>query len=128
MKNLNRADTVVPRRTFLSDVGMGFTGLALGAMLFRDGWGRQPSTDGWAPPTGKAHFPPKAKRVIWLFMVGGTSHVEGFDPKPALNKYGGKSIAVTPLKHVLDPKFLAENVRTLAPDLRKVLPKLYPGI
>lgn len=115
-----------PRRTFLSDVGMGFTGLALGAMLYRDGLGREVSTDGWPPPTGEAHFAPKAKRVIWLFMVGGTSHVEGFDPKPALNKYAGKSIAETPLNHVLDPKFLAENVRTLAPDLRKILPKLYP--
>ena len=59
-------------------------------------------------------------------MIGGVSHLESFDPKPALNKYAGKSIAETPLKGVLDKKFLDENVRTLAPDLRKILSKLYP--
>ena len=32
------------------------------------------------------HFPPKAKRVIFLFMTGGVSHVDSFDPKPALTK------------------------------------------
>ena len=46
----------------------------------------------WALPDGKPHFQPKAKRVIWLFMLGGVSHVESFDPKPALNKYAGKQL------------------------------------
>src|SRR4051812_21871442 len=114
----------VPRRTFLADVGMGFTGLALGAMLQRDGF----ANDGapWSPPTGFPHFAPKAKSVIWLFMIGGVSHLESFDPKPALNKYGGTSISETPFKSVLDRKFLDENVRTAVPDQRKILSKLYP--
>lgn len=38
------------------------------------------------------HFMPKAKRVIWLFMHGGPSHMDLFDPKPALTKYAGQSI------------------------------------
>ncbi len=38
------------------------------------------------------HFPAKAKRVIWLFMHGGPSHVDLWDPKPALLKYAGKPI------------------------------------
>jgi hypothetical protein len=59
-------------------------------------------------------------------MIGGVSHLEGFDPKPALNKYAGKSLGETEYKRLLDPSFLDENVRTLAPDLRKILPKLYP--
>lgn len=69
------------RRTFLADIGMGFTGLALGAMLHRDS---AASTPGWAPPNGIPHFPAKAKSVIWLFMNGGVSHMESFDPKPML--------------------------------------------
>ena len=47
------------RRTFLADVGMGFTGLALGAMLHRDGIARRRTPSG--PADGKPHFPPKAK-------------------------------------------------------------------
>ena len=38
---------------------------------------------GWVPPDGRPHFPPRVKNVIWLFMIGGTSHMESFDPKPA---------------------------------------------
>jgi hypothetical protein len=88
------------RRAFLADLGMGFTGLALAAMLHRDGV----AADGkWVPPDGKPHLPPKAKSVIWLFMNGGVSHVETFDPKPALTKYAGKSIAETPFKDVQNP-------------------------
>ncbi len=44
--------------------------------------------DPLAPKT--PHFPPKAKRVIFLFMNGGPSHVDTFDPKPALEKYAGQ--------------------------------------
>ena len=93
----------MPRRAFLADLGMGFTGLALGAMLHRDGIAHDAAS--WAPPTGQPHFAPKAKSVIWLFMIGGVSHVESFDPKPLLNKYAGKSIAETPHKGVLDKSF-----------------------
>jgi hypothetical protein len=79
---------------------MGFTGLALGALLHRDGYA---AAKGWTPPDGKPHWVPKAKSVIWLFMNGGVSHMESFDPKPILNKYAGKTIADTPYKHVQDP-------------------------
>jgi len=41
---------------------------------------------------GKLHFKPRAKRVIFLFMNGGVSHVDTFDPKPALEKYHGKPL------------------------------------
>jgi len=93
-------------------MGMGFTGLALGAMLQRDGYGGNAA---WAPPTGIPHFAPKAKSVIWLFMNGGFSHMESFDPKPMLTKYGGKTIAETPFKDAQDPKKLALE-RLVVPD------------
>src|SRR5882757_4422568 len=88
------------RRAFLADMGMGFVGLALGAMLQRDGYGNEVH---WTPPTGQPHFAPKAKSVIWLFMNGGLSHMESFDPKPMLTKYGGKTIAETPFKDAQNP-------------------------
>jgi hypothetical protein len=84
----------INRRTFLADVGLGFTGLALGALLHRDGVARAD-----APvtlPDGRPHFPPKAKSVIWVFLSGGLSHLESFDPKPALNQHAGKTFAETP--------------------------------
>ncbi|HEU4751748.1 MAG TPA: DUF1501 domain-containing protein, partial [Armatimonadota bacterium] len=91
---------------------MGFTGLALAAMLQRDGYA---GTADWAPPDGRPHFPPKAKSVIWLFMNGGMSHLESFDPKPEVTKYAGKTIAETPYAGVQDPKKLAIE-RAVVPD------------
>ena len=79
--------------------GMGLGALALNAMLQND-----------ASASG-AHsllpdIQPKAKNVIWLFMRGGVSHMESFDPKPALNKFAGKSINESPFKSVQDPEKL----------------------
>ena len=90
----------VTRRSFLADTGMGFTGLALSAMLFRDVRAAAPSTG--LPPSGLPHFSPRAKSVIWIFLCGGVSHLESFDVKPELNKYAGKSIAETPYAKVLE--------------------------
>jgi hypothetical protein len=118
-----------PRRAFLADLGMGFTGLVLGAMLQRDGIARASevvSPGAWAPPDGRPHFAPKAKRVIWLFMVGGVSHVESFDPKPALTKYAGKTIAETPYKDTLDSPFVKKNLREFVAGLHKVRPAIFP--
>ncbi len=101
-----------PRRTFLADAGMGFTGLALGALMQKEGVA---SDAKWAPPTGKPHYTPKAKSVIWLFMNGGVSQMESFDPKPMLTRYGGKTISETPFADAQDPEKLA-LARVTAPD------------
>lgn len=114
------------RRGFLADVGMGFTGLVLGAMLQRDGIVRASEAAGWSPPSGLPHFAPKAKSVIWLFMIGGTSQMESFDPKPALNKHAGKTIAESPFKEVLDSPYLKKNLREIIPGQHPVQPKIYP--
>ena len=100
------------RRAFLSHTGLGFGSLALGAMLHRDGFA---SKEHWMAPDGRPHFPPKAKSVIWLFMNGGVSQMESFDPKPMLNKYAGKTIAETPFASTQDPKNLAIE-RLVVPD------------
>ncbi len=85
--------------------GLGFGSLALHAMLANE-TAATPVTGGWLPPDGTPHFAPKAKSVIWLFMRGGVSHLESFDPKPAINQYAGKSIPETPFADVQDPEKL----------------------
>jgi hypothetical protein len=110
----------VSRRSFLADCGLGFTGLALGAMLSRDGFAQ-------GTPDGRPHLPAKAKSVIWLFMLGGVSHVESFDPKPALNKYAGKTIEESPYKKaILESPYYRKNVRDFAGGPRALMPRLYP--
>src|SRR3954467_8458479 len=107
------------RRAFLSDIGLGFTGLALGAMLARDGLVR-------ASETPITTLQPKAKSVIWIFLVGGMSHLESFDPKPELNKHAGKTIEDSPHKAILDSPYLKKNVREFVPGQHKVQPTIYP--
>lgn len=113
------------RRAFLADVGMGFTGMALGAMLQRDGICRAESQDGWSLPTGVPHHTPKAKSVIWIFLIGGLSHMESFDPKPALNEYADKPIGETPYKDVCDSPLVKKNVRQIVGDHDKSV-KIFP--
>lgn len=115
----------VNRRSFLADCGMGFTGLALGAMLARDGVSKAAAADGWSPPDGAPHFAPRAKNVIWLFMLGGVSHLESFDPKPALNTYAGKTINETPHKDVVDNPLVRQNVREFVAN-RQIYNTIFP--
>lgn len=99
------------RRSFLADVGMGFTGLALGAMLFEDGVARALPADALEEP---AAIVPRAKSVIWLFMLGGASHLETFDFKPALHRHAGQTFSETPYEDILDSPYLAKNLRPFA--------------
>src|SRR6187397_106825 len=102
--NRRTASHIVPtrsRRDFLSNAGAGFGALALGALLAGDGYaaavkGKNPLAP--KPP----HFPPKAKSVIFLFMEGGPSHIDLFDPKPELEKFAGQ-----PLPSSFKPVILA---------------------
>jgi hypothetical protein len=117
----------VSRRTFLADLGMGFTGLALGAMLHRDGVARAETAH--APPDGRPVHAPKAKSVIWIFLSGGYSHVETFDPKPALNKYAGKTFDKTPYPDPLKSPLHDKRSRSVVADsinVRDKYPIIYP--
>ncbi len=115
------------RRQFLSEMGLGFGSLALGAMLAQDEIARANTADEWTPPDGKSHFPAKAKSVVWLFMNGGVSHAESYDPKPMLTKYAGKTIAETPFKDTQDPEKLKLARVTVINDANgQQRNKLYP--
>ena len=110
------------RRAFFADLGMGFTGLALGAMLHRDGISRAA-----APPS--VVKPPKAKSVIWVFLSGGYSHVETFDPKPALNKYAGKTFDKVPFANPFASPLQNKRSRSVVAaeiNVRDTYPIIYP--
>jgi hypothetical protein len=79
---------VTNRRQFLGRVGAGFGLLALSDLLQREA--RAGSVNPLAPKAG--HIPARAKRCIFLFMVGGPSHIDLFDPKPELNKLDGQPL------------------------------------
>lgn len=72
------------------------------------------------------HFPAKAKHVIWIFLQGGLSHLESFDPKPELNKWAGKTIAETPHRGVLDADFTKQNVVQFTGAERKLMTTVLP--
>lgn len=115
----------LPRRQFLTDCGMGFTGLALSALLQQESAG---AVEGLTSPVdGRPHTRPRAKSVIWFFMLGGTSHVESFDPKPALTEHAGKTFEESPYgKAVLESPYYRSNVRDFAGVPRDLMPKIYP--
>ena len=81
------------RRRFLRRAAHGFGGLALATMLAEDEAAAAPSHavfDPFLPK--KPHFEARAKSVIFLFMEGGPSHIDLFDPKPELTRMHGKPL------------------------------------
>src|SRR6185503_15082260 len=87
----------VSRRDFLFRAGEGIGGLALAYLLNQDGLlaanGCENVPGITSPYSAKQpHFKARAKNVISLFMCGGVSHIDTFDPKPALNKYHGQPL------------------------------------
>ena len=94
-------DMKTGRRAFLNSMGAG-----LASVVWSAANARQLTANTVSHPNGTPNFAPRAKSVIWLFMRGGFSHVESFDPKPMLTKYAGKSINETPWSNVQDPERL----------------------
>ena len=91
-KNFNRE---ISRRTFLQRSSGGLGGIALGSLLGSNKLFGASNTaaqyKGLGMP-GLPHFPAKAKRVIYLFMSGGPSHLDLFDYKPELKKRQGDDL------------------------------------
>jgi hypothetical protein len=87
---------ILSRRELLKRSGTGLGMLGLAALLGDDGALLSPAQAAGKyenPLAPKAtHFPAKAKHVIHLFMNGGPSHIDTFDPKPALEKHAGKEL------------------------------------
>ncbi len=78
------------RRTFLSQTGVGLGSAALSSLLARDGFSATKGSGGVPGQPGLPNLPQKVKRVIFLCMSGGPSHLETFDYKPKLAEMNGK--------------------------------------
>ncbi len=76
------------RRAFLARCGMGLGGLGLASLFCDEVLAEQAG----ALSGGRTHFPAKAKHVIHIFAQGAPSHIDTWDPKPALSKYDGQSL------------------------------------
>src|SRR5947209_15913037 len=112
------------RRFFLAQAGGGFGALALASLLTEARARAAPapnSADGPRPP----HFQPRVKRVIWLFMHGGPSHVELFDPKPDLVKLAGQPLPDS-FGMVMTRRKVAEN--PLLPPIKPLRPRGESGL
>jgi hypothetical protein len=98
----------VTRRWFLRECGVGLAGIAATSLLAREAAA--------AAVVRRPHFPPKVKRVIYLFHAGAPSHLELFDPKPELTRHDGRlpppellrgyrAAFINPNSALLGPKF-----------------------
>src|SRR3974377_1890708 len=88
---------MMSRREMLRRAGLGFGSWALLNLLSREGFAASQPTDAGSEPANPLapkppHFPAKAKSVIFLFMQGGPSHIDTFDPKPLLAKLHGQPL------------------------------------
>src|SRR6266850_8092810 len=84
---------LVTRRWFFRQCGVGLGSIALASLLDAEhalGAAKTSVTNPLSPRS--PHFPPKARRVIYLFMAGAPSQLDLFDYKPALAKYNGKPV------------------------------------
>jgi hypothetical protein len=115
------------RRWFLNQCGVGLGSLALADLL------GAATNDPLAPK--KPHFAPKVKRVIYLFMAGGPSHLELFDNKPALAKFDGslppadllkgyRAAFINPNSKLLGPKFKFAKHGQSGAEISELLPHL----
>ncbi|MBS1827281.1 MAG: DUF1501 domain-containing protein [Acidobacteria bacterium] len=97
------ARRITSRRDFLNEMGNGIGGLGLAWLLNQQNLLAAPPSTAAVCGAGsniqtpfspkKSHFAPRAKAVISLFMSGGVSQMDTFDPKPALNKYAGQPLS-----------------------------------
>src|SRR5437016_172470 len=139
--HLDSSLCVGSRRQFLWEMGAGFTGVALTALLEQDGFfGRHafaatPENNPLAPR--QAHFPGKAKACIFLFMYGGPSQMDMFDYKPELQKRDGQTVSMEIRRRDMQPSKLLASKRSfeqygqsglwccdLLPNLAKKMDKL----
>ena len=113
------------RRQVLGAAGMGFSGMMMQGLFAQEAVGAEAVGAARAKTDREPHFNPRAKRMIWLFMHGGPSHVDLFDPKPELLRYSGRSLPES-FGQVMTRRKVAANP-LLAP-VKKFRPRGQSGI
>jgi hypothetical protein len=120
----------VSRRWFLEQCGVGLGSMALADLM---GSEAAAASDPFAPV--RPHYAPRAKRVIFLFQAGAPSHLDLFDYKPQLEKFGGqlppaellkgyRAAFINPQSTFLAPKFKFARHGQSGADLSELLPHL----
>lgn len=111
------------RRDFLTTSASGIGLLALGSLLRDEGLlAAEPSTEAVNPLAPKpAHFTPKAKNCICIFLAGAPSHLDLFDPKPKLNELDGQKLPESMTKDVRFA-FIQKSAARLMASPRKFTP------
>jgi hypothetical protein len=117
------------RREFLWEAGGGFVGTALTYLLAQDGFFAGAARAAEAAPESplapkRPHFPARANACIFLFMYGGPSQVDTWDPKPELTKRHGQKMPNLDS----DPLLKVRNPGTLLGSSRKFTPSGQSGI
>ena len=114
---------MLSRREYLAQTSCGFGALALAGLAARDAHAAAPANP-LAPKPG--HHKARAKRVIFLFMQGGVSHVDSYDYKPVLDKENGKQMKFDDARVIANTGMRASNQRVMKP-LWKFAPRGQTG-
>ena len=96
------------RRRLLLDSALGFGALALSSLLSEAASAERPAPHGRTAPSTRTHHRAKARNVIFLYMDGGVSQVDTFDPKPRLTREDGKPFGLR-----MEPTQFEDNGATL---------------
>jgi hypothetical protein len=129
VSSLRQSKPNLARRWFLQQCGIGLGAISLAELLGVSAAAAETSAE------RKPHFTPRAKRVIFLFMAGGPSHLELFDNKPELAKWDGKlppphllkgyrAAFINPNSRLLGPKFKFAKHGQSGAELSELLPHL----
>jgi hypothetical protein len=127
------------RRWFFRECGVGLAGIAASQLLARELFAKSPDGDGDADSSirplapRQPHFPPKVKRVVYMFQAGAPSQLELYDPKPELAKRNGqlppaellkgyRAAFINPNSALLGPKYTFSPQGQCGMELSELLP------
>ncbi|MFM7249124.1 MAG: DUF1501 domain-containing protein [Planctomycetaceae bacterium] len=108
------SSSAAARRAFLARASGGLGAAALGALLPRGAVAAPPSSR-WTGVVAPLHLPARAKRVIWLYMAGGMTHLDTFDHKPKLAEMNGQPMPESFTAGQQIAQLQGQQLRCLAP-------------
>ena len=113
---MNHNADIIGRRTFLQRPGISLGTMALGSLFARSGLSMEPDLRNQSKGIlNPLHFQPKAKRVIWLYMAGGMTHLETFDHKPKLAEMHGQPMPESVTKGQQIAQLQGQKLNCFAP-------------
>jgi hypothetical protein len=119
MNDLDTYRLQLNRRTFLGRTASGMGSLALASLLnphlLAAAEATAPANQKWRGVVNPLHFPPRCKRIIYLYMAGGPSHLETLDYKPTLAKMSGKPMPESITKGQPIAQLQGQQLRCFAP-------------